>query len=109
LARVTGRQRRDVGDERSLVHIPAFLVEVDRVIREVFFPRLLVPGDDAVEKLLRTAKEFLLSDRVLSQAYSSRTEKQGQSQRNKSCSHDALLWCATKTKCQVHSAGAPRE
>src|SRR5206468_8362215 len=59
-SRISGRQRRDVGDQFWLVENAAFLVGEDAVVGEVLFPRRLVAWNDGVVKLLGPTDQFVL-------------------------------------------------
>ena len=59
-SRISGRQRRDVGDQFWFVENAAFLVGEDAVVGEVLFPRRLVAWNDSVIKLLGPTDQFVL-------------------------------------------------
>src|SRR5205823_3819707 len=59
-SRISGRQPGDVGDQFWLVENAAFLVSVDAVVGEVFFPRRLIPRTDGIVKLLSATDLFIL-------------------------------------------------
>ena len=65
-AGISGRHRRDVGNQFGFIERAAFLVGEDAVVGKIFFPRSLITRHDGVVQLLRPTNEFVLGDRYIS-------------------------------------------
>ena len=61
-AGISVRHRRDVRDQRGLVHGAAFLVGKNAIVGEIFFPWLLVSRSDRVTQILGATDQFVLRD-----------------------------------------------
>src|SRR5207253_7620082 len=61
-ARISGRERGDVGDEFGFIEGAALFVGESAIVREIFFPRGLVSGNNRVVEFLRPPDELLLRD-----------------------------------------------
>ena len=59
-ARITFRQRRNVGNQLRLVEAAALFVGKDAIVGEVFLPRFLIAWYYCVEKFLGAANKLLL-------------------------------------------------
>jgi hypothetical protein len=59
-ARITFRQRRNIGNQLCFVEVAPFFIGEDTVVGEIFLPRLLVAWYDRVEKFLRAANDLFL-------------------------------------------------
>jgi hypothetical protein len=59
-ARITFRQRRNIGDQLCFVKVAPFFIGEDAVVSEIFLPWLLVAWYYRVEKFLGAANKFVL-------------------------------------------------
>src|SRR5438067_8705517 len=61
-ARVTSRQRSDIGNKFILIHRSPLLVRENAIIGKILLPWCLITGCNRIVQLLRSPHQFLLGD-----------------------------------------------